>query len=193
MNKTREKIIECGYSEFYKHGFQGASISSILSCASTPKGSLYHHFKSKKDLAFAVINEKITPSLTKLFDSLDEADLQKEGFEKTIFDLIDKIASHEHIVTYGCPLNKLIQEMVVLDKEFDKILTDSYTELLKKLTTFVEKAVDLGVIKTASAESLSTFLFQSVWGYISISPSLSSKEKFLDLKNHLHIYFKGLD
>jgi len=53
MENTREKLIEATYEEVYSHGYQGASLSNILSNANVHKGSMYHFFKNKKNLYFA--------------------------------------------------------------------------------------------------------------------------------------------
>jgi len=61
---TREKILNSAYKLFYKKGFNGTSIDDILKDAQLNKGSLYHIFKSKKEVLLAVIEEKIAPILT---------------------------------------------------------------------------------------------------------------------------------
>ena len=42
--RTRRKILEASYREFYRHGFQGGSINRIVEAAGITKGALFHHF-----------------------------------------------------------------------------------------------------------------------------------------------------
>src|SRR5213080_3862919 len=58
---TRGKILQAAFDEFYKNGFQGGSLNRIVDEARTTKGALFHHFKGKKDLGYAVVREVIHP------------------------------------------------------------------------------------------------------------------------------------
>src|SRR6266404_1034736 len=60
---TRGKILEAAFDEFYKNGFQGGSLNRIVDRAGTTKGALFHHFKGKNDLGYAVVREVIQPHL----------------------------------------------------------------------------------------------------------------------------------
>ncbi len=44
---TRQVILEAAYEEIHARGFQGASLSKILSSTSLTKGALYHYFPTK--------------------------------------------------------------------------------------------------------------------------------------------------
>lgn len=56
--QTRKAILEAAASRFDAVGFLGASLSDILAEAGVTKGALYFHFKSKEDLADALIQEQ---------------------------------------------------------------------------------------------------------------------------------------
>ncbi|MEV0963610.1 MULTISPECIES: ScbR family autoregulator-binding transcription factor [unclassified Streptomyces] len=53
--KTREAIILGAAEVFDEYGFRGASISKIMKRAGVSQGAMYFHFKSKEDLARAVM------------------------------------------------------------------------------------------------------------------------------------------
>lgn len=64
--QTREAILRAAAEIFDRFGFAGASINRILESAGVTAGALYFHFKSKEDLARAVMNsqpESIIPWL----------------------------------------------------------------------------------------------------------------------------------
>src|SRR5205814_9607948 len=56
---TRGRLLEAGFLEIYKHGFQAASIDRILEHTSVTPGAFFHHFPTKKDLGYAVVDEAI--------------------------------------------------------------------------------------------------------------------------------------
>lgn len=64
--KTRTTIIRGAAEVFDEYGFNGASISKIMKRAGVSQGAMYFHFKSKEDLARAVMNaqpETVVPRL----------------------------------------------------------------------------------------------------------------------------------
>src|SRR5579859_6426610 len=60
---TRRKLLDAAFAEFYANGFQGGSLNHIVAAAGATKGALFHHFDSKQDLGYAVVDERIGPLL----------------------------------------------------------------------------------------------------------------------------------
>ena len=57
-------MLQAASREIYRSGFQSAGLDTILaSSAGVAKGALYYHFKSKKALGFAVVEELIAPDV----------------------------------------------------------------------------------------------------------------------------------
>jgi len=48
---TKDKILDTTFMLVYKYGYNGTSTSMILKECNIPKGSLYHHFNSKKNFS----------------------------------------------------------------------------------------------------------------------------------------------
>lgn len=61
---TREAIIAGAAEVFEEHGYGTASITLVAEAAQVTKGALYFHFKSKDDLARAVVEEQHAIDLT---------------------------------------------------------------------------------------------------------------------------------
>src|SRR5262252_10907295 len=57
--RTRERLLQAGFQEVYRTGFQSASIDTILAATNVTKGALYYHFDSKEDLGHAIVEEII--------------------------------------------------------------------------------------------------------------------------------------
>ena len=70
---TREKILEVAGEEMARHGYQTASTSEILKRLGISKGALYHHFASKKDLGYAVLDECFAKHHAAMWDQALEA------------------------------------------------------------------------------------------------------------------------
>ncbi|MEO6083045.1 MAG: ScbR family autoregulator-binding transcription factor [Umezawaea sp.] len=83
--QTRKAILEAAASRFDAVGFLGASLSDILTEAGVTKGALYFHFKSKEDLADALIDEQFMVS--EPLSAIEDPGLQ------TVIDLTYGMAS----------------------------------------------------------------------------------------------------
>ena len=53
---TREKILRAANDLFYLHGYNATGLDRIIAEAGVAKGNFYHHFKSKEELAEAVLD-----------------------------------------------------------------------------------------------------------------------------------------
>ncbi|WP_445282577.1 ScbR family autoregulator-binding transcription factor [Streptomyces sp. DSM 118148] len=64
--KTREAIVRGAAEVFDQYGYNGASVNRIMQRAGVSQGAMYFHFKSKEELARAVMNaqpDTIVPRL----------------------------------------------------------------------------------------------------------------------------------
>ena len=129
---TRELLLDSAFKTFYKQGFQGANIATILNDVGINKGSMYHFFKSKKELGLAVVKERIELKLIEKYSKI-----------KNLQELFNTLKSAPKTLTYGCPLNKMSQEMIYLDNDFKKVLTEVYLTfetLISNITKSKSKA-----------------------------------------------------
>lgn len=53
---TREKILKAANDLFYLQGYNATGLDRIITEAGVAKGNFYHHFKSKEELATAVLD-----------------------------------------------------------------------------------------------------------------------------------------
>jgi TetR/AcrR family transcriptional repressor of nem operon len=183
---TREEILDAIFMLVYTNGYNGTSMSMILKECNIPKGSLYHYFKSKKEMVLAVIKERLAPRMDEFYSfSNDE---NKHSID-ILIDTIIKISQNEQLVKYGCPLNRLNQEMSFMDKDFDVAISQIYNHIKEKIVFLLYKS---NLNKDINIEELSEFVIASVWGALSLSPTQSSKKRYLDTVSHLINYLRSL-
>ncbi|MGA9165402.1 MAG: TetR/AcrR family transcriptional regulator, partial [Thiobacillus sp.] len=107
---TRQKLLEAAFDEIHRNGFQAASLTQILADTGLTKGALYHHFPGKKALGLAVVEEMIRPSLAAMmFDPLAETRQPLAAMQAMLTAKASE--TDPWVVTLGCPLNNLMQEM----------------------------------------------------------------------------------
>ncbi|MFE7312149.1 ScbR family autoregulator-binding transcription factor [Streptomyces sp. NPDC057555] len=57
--RTKSRIIEAAAQVFFEHGYDGATIDHILTAAGVTKGALYHHYRSKQEIADALLQQHV--------------------------------------------------------------------------------------------------------------------------------------
>ncbi len=183
---TREKILDAVFKLVYINGYNGTSMAMILKECEIPKGSLYHYFKSKKEMVLAVVKERINPRM----DEFYQLDVQESenGIETLIASML-KVSKKEILVSYGCPLNRLNQEMSPVDKDFEEAINAIYERLKKKILLLLQNSQ---LQKDVDINSLAEYIIATVWGSISLSPKQSSSKRYLAVIAHLVIYLKTL-
>ncbi len=190
MDKTtsRDKLLDVTFSEVYKYGYSGASIANILKIAKVPKGSMYHHFSSKKEMVIMMIKERLAPKVREAF--CVEVNDKSRSVELISF-LFKKISKNETLVKHGCPLHKLMFEMGSLDSEITQLCYKEFIFILDNLTKIVELGKEKGEIDIQDSKSLAKFIIISTWGALSVAPEYSSKEQFLEDTRHIIDYIKA--
>ncbi|WP_025156527.1 ScbR family autoregulator-binding transcription factor [Leifsonia aquatica] len=57
--RSRAEILDAAALEFDAHGYAGARLDRIIDRTQLTKGAVYFHFRSKRDLAEALVSEKL--------------------------------------------------------------------------------------------------------------------------------------
>jgi TetR/AcrR family transcriptional repressor of nem operon len=183
---TREKILDAVFKLVYVKGYNGTSMSMILKECGIPKGSLYHFFKSKKEMVLAVLKERISPRMDEFY-RLDEVE-GEDGINTIIINIL-KVSQKYEAVTYGCPLNRLNQEMSPVDEDFEREINIIYNNIKMRLEKLI---LNCSLGDEVQSDSLAEFIIATVWGNISLSPTQSSKKRYLASIEHLVNYLKSL-
>ena len=174
---TREKLLDITFEEVYIHGYTATSVDTILKTAVIPKGSMYHHFKGKKELVLAMVQERLFPKM-ELFFNFE----RKEG--GTVTDALRGtfagMAKNKPLITYGCPLYRLMVELSPVDETFDSLLTTRVVQMQENLALLLQQGIESGEFKeTLPTKDIANYILESTWGVLSISPSLSSSKHFI--------------
>jgi len=115
---SREALLDAAFEEMYLHGFRAAGIEVILASSGVSKGSLYHHFRNKQELGYAVVEERVTPLVRERYiqpflESRDPTEALRIMGQRMQDEL-----KKGGILERGCPVNNLVQEMSGVDEGF---------------------------------------------------------------------------
>lgn len=185
---TRDYLINAAYEEIYEKGYQGANTSNILKSLDMNKGSMYHLFKSKKDLALCVINEKLKKRIEAKYHSFT---IYQENIIEELISLLENVNILN--IKHGCPVNNLIQEMSPLDKDFAIALESIYNYMETCIETALDKAVEVNEIsESIDTRKLAMFVIASMEGSMITAKKSNSYQNYLDSISVLVEYLRNL-
>ncbi|MEN8178736.1 MAG: TetR/AcrR family transcriptional regulator [Pseudomonadota bacterium] len=177
VDKTRRELLEAAYTEIHLQGFQAASLNAILNKAGVTKGALYHYFRSKKELGYAVLDEWIQPYLKSTWiEPLNNQTLPPiERLKQTISQAAEQLDEQE--IQLGCPLNNLAQEMSPIDEGFRRRTDKLYQAWLESITATLAEGQESGSIrKDIDPADTALFIVAALEGCISIAKNAQSQE-----------------
>src|SRR5713101_968127 len=188
---TRQTLLQAAFQEIYRSGFQAASLDNILSKVGVTKGALYHHFGSKQELGYAVVDELIREHvLNRWVRSLEKA-------ENPIDGLLAILRSKEPHPGFdqrlGCPLNNLAQEMSPLDEGFRKRLEGVFREWREGIAKALRRGQEEGQVRSeVDPLEAADFFIAALEGSMSLAKNAQDANVFDNCKAGLARYLKGL-
>lgn len=157
---TRDKLLDAAHELFYTKGYNATGLNEILKQAEVHKGSLYHLFSSKKELAIAVIYERIGKQFEQRYMPLAQSNTPLES----LLDFISNVDNFD--LHRGCPVSKLAQEISTLNDDFKQALSDVYLSYERYIEIGLQHAVEKGELQTCDVHKLAIFIASSLTGAI---------------------------
>lgn len=110
MTGTRELLVDTMKQLLWERGYDATSPNHVLQRSGAGKGSFYHHFSSKKELAIAAMESRADELIAE-FETLV---MQTEG------DWLEKISAYlrkpRHALK-GCRMGRIVQDPSLEDAE----------------------------------------------------------------------------
>ncbi len=190
--KTRQRLLQSASEEIHKHGFQGMRVDEVLRKAGLQKGAFYHHFSSKVDLGYAVLEEQVNPLLETIWiEPLKSIKNPITDFPKMLEQLFKDIPSN--MLEHGCPLNNLAQEMASQDAGFQERVVILFDNWITAYTQLFEEAQANGhVQKDINAEDIARFLVAILEGCISIFKAEQSPAQWQACQSQIKVYLHAI-
>lgn len=107
----KQRLVKAAKDLIHKQGYSQTSLADIADDSGVPLGNVYYYFRTKVDIASAVIAEHQS-SVKGLLSGIDDAESNPRQRLYAYIDFI--ISMKETAASYGCPIGSLCQE---LDKD----------------------------------------------------------------------------
>jgi TetR/AcrR family transcriptional repressor of nem operon len=125
---TRQKILDAGQQLLLRMGYGGMSVDQVIGAAEVTKGAFFYHFKSKNDLAQALLERYVQMDNELLHDLITRAEA----------------LSHDPLQQYLIFVGLLIESMRGFDEPPPGCLVASYIYQLDKFSPEIQRDVIAG-------------------------------------------------
>ena len=190
--QTRQRLLKAAFEEIHQHGFQGMRVDEVLRKTGLQKGAFYHHFKSKVELAYAVLEEQVGPAVESVWITpLPENENPMTSIPKLMSELADHLPAT--VREHGCPLNNLAQEMAALDEGFQSRILDVFNHWIQAYTQLFTMAQNNNMMRAdVNANEVARFVVATLEGSISVTKAERSPAQWRACQAQLERYLNGL-
>lgn len=150
---TRDRLVQAAADLMMRHSYATISVDGICAAAEVKKGTFYHHFASKVDLALAVFDHVWKEGEAVFGPCFDPALPPLERLKK----FAEASAAHHRETfktegkVYGCPLANAGYEMGAQDERIRQKVQSLFNQAVVMLGTIV---ADLPPYKNAAPEKI---------------------------------------
>lgn len=172
---TRQALVEAAFHEIHRNGFRAASLDAILGAAGVTKGALYHHFGSKTDLGYAVVDEVIRPFVEENWKPAADAPNMLDA----AIELCKRLGRErsDMALTLGCPFNNLINEMSPVDEGFRERLHAILTQWRSGIIAATTRAQAAGQVRSdVDPAAVASLVISCIEGCVGVAKATQSRE-----------------
>lgn len=187
---SRDRILETAGHFFHQRGFQATHTNDLIEALGISKGTLYHHFSSKNELGFAVIEELFGGFILNKWAAVFQADDPLDAMLEILSNL--KGMSDEDLAG-GCPIFSLSQELSGQEEAFRLRLESVFNEWRTRLGDALVRGQNNGKVRLdINPETKAALIVAMVQGCAGMSKSARSRKLLEQLVGELSDYVEGL-
>jgi AcrR family transcriptional regulator len=153
---ARERVLDAAVELFAQHGYDGTSVSQVITRAGVAKGGFYHHFASKEALLFEVYGDLIARQLAGMDDIIRKALPPAETLRALINDLVTTTAaSARPALVFWREMNKLGGERTAQYRRARR----RYHDTVRRLIRDAQASGDFAAVASADTVTFTIFGF----------------------------------
>jgi TetR/AcrR family transcriptional repressor of nem operon len=184
---TRQLLLEQGMAMLLRHGYHDLGISAVLEATNIPKGSFYHHFKSKEDFGLQAIDlymEQVHAGLDHCLGDTSRTPLQRV---RHFFELTEEKYRGEGYL--GCLLGGLGQELSGVSESFRRKVEYCFNEIARRIAGCLDEAVQQGQLAQGTDTRQLAELLVNCWEGAALRTRL--RQDPAPLRQMLDFYFRA--
>lgn len=147
----RRRVLDVAARRFQSAGYGGTSMHDVAGEAAVTGGALYHHFPTKKDLALAVIGERVSAEVAETWILPVQAAATAAAGVLSVFEATADVLEARGAVS-GCPLNNLALELSLADPDFRAAVAAEYGSWRQAIAERLQRDLATGGAGFAAAD-----------------------------------------
>jgi TetR/AcrR family transcriptional regulator, transcriptional repressor for nem operon len=164
---TREAVLAAAMRLIHVHGYHATSLDDVLRESGVGKGNFYHHFRSKEELGYAILDQLVAGFVER---TLEPCFADPTGAPLAqIRCFLDRLvqAQRDRQCRGGCAMGNLASELSDVHEGFRKRLASVFTTWHARFAEALTEAKRRGqVIAPCDPEASARFLVASLEGAI---------------------------
>jgi len=158
---TREHLIDVGLRLMHQNGYNATGLTDILKAADVPKGSFYHHFRSKEDFAAVVLERYGLRERERSTAILNNTSISPLKRLRRYFTELLKVYGQKSPIP-GCLMGRFSLEVATESQPLRKRINSSFENWQRSIAAVIQQAVAQKELPAdTDAESLAGFLLNS--------------------------------
>lgn len=186
LEKTRSGILEVASDLFMEKGFKNTSTREIAEKCHITQPNLYHHFKNKKELYIAVIEELTNKVQIDLFEIINEPLDIEVKLTKMVNVLLEKHPTNLFLMLNDMFVEMADQTHANLYVMFKKTYVDSF------MAVFQEPANAAKLRPGVSVADGARFVLYNVSAILSIQNTYQKTTKQKDIDSFIQMMLYGI-
>lgn len=189
-DKTRNNLLEIASCLFQQKGYNGTSLTDIISKANVSKGALYHHFSNKQDLLYAIIDELFKEQSKAHWEAITSANDPIEAIATSIEkQAID--ASQEDMCN-GCPIHNLLAELGSTNDGLRMRVDAIFCAVQKSIYEAFERAKVLNIVSDSTdSKRVAMLIMCTMNGMPQMVTSCQNRDVFKEISAALSDYIRS--
>ena len=178
---SKDRIINAAIQLLWEQSYLGTSVDELCSRAEVRKGSFYHFFPSKTNLALAAIDTSWNQTKLHVFTPIFSTD--KNGMDQ-LQDLLNKVDEVQSSILksngafLGCPFGNLGQEMATKDEQIRKATQKVFEGHCEFIAGALDNAQQNGLIPTGDNNQKAINIFALFEGGLLLSKVANDPKYF---------------
>src|ERR1700722_19327265 len=192
QHESKTKILDAALQVIRAKGYAATTVDDICHQAGVTKGSFFHHFNSKDDLALTAVDHWKT--MTEEFFAAAPYHAAKDPLDRVLgyLDFRAAILTGE-LPDYTCFLGTLVQETYATHPHMRAACDRSLSSHIAELTLDIQAAKKRYAPKAAwSAEGVGYFIQTVLQGAFIFAKAKQSPDTVRESLTHLRRYLKSL-
>lgn len=181
---VRRRIVDAAYDAFVNWGYVATGMQQLRNTASVSGGAMAHHFAAKRDLALAVIRDRVAAAVQQTWiEPLAECADAPAAIDLVFGNIIEELTRKGSVS--GCPLNNMAMEVSHHDAEMRDALGRVFVGWHDALSAKFQADIVAGKTANPNPNSLAMLVIAAYSGAMAIAKTRQDVDPLVECRAEL--------